>query len=350
MLRSYSNFSLYLRARHPNRFPLTISPFTMRKIFLFLCFCLGMSGTLSLFSQQIPLFFTHRNNANIVNPAMTGVPMVYENEKRVLEQINWIGGLSTRIQWTQFGENSPLTSTFRLMGKAGLGNNRRRARADKFMWLGGYVMTDRTGPTSVVLLGGNASYHVEVGRDAYFQVGLSIRMAQHKLDPNKLVNYETGDPVIDRNSQQTSSFVSPGWGVFYSNPYFYAGASMPQTVLQTPDTDQLQLSNHFYGVLGAYLPLPANDYTFLEPAVWVKSAQNFPLLVDVHLRLRSALTPGNEEYPMWVGFGYDTGKAAKVELGLSFEALQFNFVYSHYLSLGSSTGSAVEGGLSFMFN
>ena len=309
-------------------------------------------GTSLLVAQQIPLFFTHRNNANIVNPAMTGVPMVYENNKRVLEQINWIGGLSSRLQWTQFGDDSPFTNTFRLMGKASLGNNRRRARADKFMWLGGYVLTDRTGPTSMVLLGANASYHVEVSRDSYFQVGLSLRMAQSRLDPNKLVNYETGDPVIDRNSQETNSFVSPGWGVFYSNPYFYAGLSMPQTVLESsdPTTSSLQLSNHFYGVLGAYLPLPANDYTFIEPAIWVKNASNFPLLVDIHLRLRSALTPGNEEHPIWVGIGYDTGKAAKAELGLSFEALQFNFVYSHYLALGSSTGSAIEGGLSFMFN
>ena len=275
--------------------------------------------------------------------------MYIEYNKSQQDETNWIIGLSSRIQWSQLADNSPITNAIRVQRKFNIG---RAGTSGKSLWAGAYALSDKTGPTSMTMIGVNSSLHWDLTDGKFFQVGLSLRMNQHSLDRNKIKFHagQENDDLVAEVAATNSSYISPGWGIFYSSENFYIGASMPITAVQNTNSSILSLPNHIYGVIGGYFPLGGrNSNVLLEPFIWVKNVSEISTIVDANLRFRTELTgSGNYDHPVWVGIGWDSSNTLKGEIGLIYQSILLNFLYGHYLDVGGQFGSAFEGGLTLL--
>ena len=215
------------------------------------------------------------------------------------------------------------------------------------MWGSAFFMSDRTGPISLQTSGLNASMHYYLGGNNYIQVGLSMRLSQSSLDRDKLRIQDADDPVISDNFSN-EWFWNSGIGVFYTANSFYIGASIPNTVIQDRNNLSRGLSDHYYGVIGGYIPLGVGS-TYLEPSLWLRTSPDYPVYYNMGLRLRSELATSSEYgHPVWLGMGYDSVNAIHVELGFWYEKIKFNIISTHYLGNGATFGSGLEGGINLV--
>ncbi len=311
---------------------------------------IGIGSITTLQAQLFPLMYNTRDNAFIINPAMTGIPLLLERNTPPKLKTKTIAGISSRLQWTNFGEDSPITHYARIQHRL---QGRGRRNTGKSAWLGGYIVTDRTGPLRLNLYGVNASYHLYLSGQNYLHFGLSVRLATQNLDQNRIV--VNGDPfqdeVIANNLNNSNTFLSSGFGVFYSGEFFYAGISIPQTTFSSSENaDVLRLSNHFFANGGLYIPLTSiNRDTYIEPAIWIRTASEISALFDVSVKYRSILKKSTE-IPYWVGIGFDTNNSVRAELGGKIQKLKVNIIYNYYFGGLSDFGSGLEGGVSILLN
>ena len=312
----------------------------MRIVLLWLLLAMGLQ--IPLQAQLLPLFLNNRDHVSIINPAMTGIPLIFEQYKRPRDYAKTLVGLSTRLQFSKFGGNSPLTHVAKFSQKVDLGDS------DHFLWGSAFFMQDRTGPVSLLTTGINTSLHYYLGGNHYMQVGLSLRMTQSSLNQEKINAKDEIDPIITENFTN-EWFLNSGIGVLYSGPAFYVGGSMPNTVLQ--DRTQLSrvLSNHYYGVAGVYVPISGRS-TWLEPNVWIRYVQDFPTYYNASIRFRTAFEAGKSRYghPVWVGVGYDSIRALHIEFGFWFDKLKLTIISTQYPGKSNAFGSGIEGGINLV--
>lgn len=308
--------------------------------------CLILSLTwLALPAQLLPLMLNNRDNAAFVNPAMTGVPAKIELGKRPRDYISTMAGVSSRMQWTGFGTDGPFTNYAKISQRLSIDR-----RGEKFFWGGVFFMDDNTGLTSFTSAGINTSYHQYLGNDSYLHAGISIRFTQSTLGRGDIRARNVSDEVID--NFQSEWFLNSGIGVFYSSSLFYFGASLPNTVFRDPQSKLGTLSNHYYGTLGGYLHL-RDDEIYLEPSIWVRTADRLPFYYDLGLTVNFYIENSSRRASgsyhgkqVWAGVGYDAAKALRVEAGIYYEKVKFSFIYNHYLNNpGYALGSGLEGGL-----
>jgi len=287
----------------------------------------------------------NRDNAAFVNPAMTGVPTKLEIGKSARDYINTMVGASSRMQWTGFGEDGPFTNYAQISQRLSVDR-----RGEKFFWGGAFFMDDNTGLTSFTSAGINTSYHQYLGNDSYIHAGISLRYTQNSLNSSEVFARDQGDQLID--NYQSRWYLNSGIGLFYSSSLFYVGASLPNTVFRKPDTELALLSKHYYGVLGGYIHL-ADDDIYLEPSIWVRTADKLPLYYDLSLTVNFYIENSGRRASgsyhgkqVWAGLGYDAAKALRAEAGIYYEKVKISFIYNYYLNNpGFAFGSGLEGGI-----
>src|SRR5688572_21371737 len=124
---------------------------------MFSCFACAVSA------QQLQSSSMYDLQGVLHNPAMAGV--------------NKFGtvGVSYRKMWDGI-DGGPQTAT--LFGSAYLPSVK--------LGLGGYIYSDKTGPTKRTGLQMSYAYHVQVSTDATLSFGLEARMQQFSIDKAKL--------------------------------------------------------------------------------------------------------------------------------------------------------------------
>jgi len=115
----------------------------------------------------------------------------------------------------------------------------------------------------------------------------------------------TGDNSVTM-AENSRVLPNAGLGVYYENPDFYVGISMPHILENDLDlledvvsTDIQSLENrHLFGMAGLLVDI--NETVKLKPAIMVKYVKNAP--VDIDLNLTAIL-----KEDLWVGLSYRFG-------------------------------------------
>jgi len=233
--------------------------------------------SIPLFAQQTPLFTQYRENYSVVNPAM-------------------------------------LSSDYLLKG------NFIYAKSGVSIISGGYLLNDKTGPTS------NTGIYGKIGGvlsdDPYWggiAMGLSIGIQQFKVDASKFVQRQQGDLL----TLQDQSKISPdvGFGFYYykrfekgwfSEDIVYAGFSAPQILglniaFTEGDNDfDIRRQPHINLIAGYYKMLDGDK--FIEPSIWLRYVANAPLSLDVNFRY-------HVNKSIFFGFGGSIGRTFHFETG-----------------------------------
>jgi type IX secretion system PorP/SprF family membrane protein len=119
--------------------------------------------------------------------------------------------------------------------------------------IGGYLYSDKTGPTKRTGIQMSYAYHAAMKNGASFSVGLEARGQQFSYDKAKLQqSLGTNDPVL--NSAENRFKFDAGFGVAYTGKKLQIGASVSQLVQSKLDfytgnlntTEEGRLYRHYY--------------------------------------------------------------------------------------------------------
>lgn len=175
----------------------------MRQYIVLLTFIVGISATSK--AQQLQTSSLYDMQGIIHNPSMAGASgpgMV---------------GATYRSQWSRMS-GSPKTAT--VFGSFDL-------PAQK-IGLGGYIYSDKTGPTSRTGLTASFAKYIPMKNGGRFSLGIEARGEQFAIDRSKLSQTLGSDPAL--GSSDNKFKFDAGFGISYTSKKFQLGASVSQLI------------------------------------------------------------------------------------------------------------------------
>ena len=213
-------------------------------------------------AQQDPQYTQYMYNTMSVNPAYVGT--------RGHTTITALG----RTQWVGFG-GAPDTQTLSYdtpLNYNGLG-------------LGFNLVNDKIGPSHETYLDANVGYSIETGEEGNLAFGLKLGGRLLSLDWS-LGERAVNDPVfLDENNITNKFLATVGAGIYYYEPDWYVGISVPNFLNQEHYDEDLTVGQtavermHFFFIAGLVFDL-SDDIKF-KPAALAKVVTGAPLSVDV---------------------------------------------------------------------
>lgn len=287
---------------------------------LILLFLIG-SITQSI-AQQLPVFTQYREFHGIINPATL-------NSDYTNYEYNLSFGVSSRIQWSGL-EGAPRTSLVRgeyIFDNHGTG-----------LLVGGYILQDRTGPTSTTGVYGRIAGIISDG-DPYFgglSIGLNFGAAQFRIDASDIEFVDAGDFAGADNQYKIYPDVGAGiyfyrqldGGGIFDGDNVYVGLSVPQVFgLDLTFTNELgdfsvTKVQHYFGLIGLYKYF--SEDSFWEPSIWVKYVPGASVQVDFNSRVQWSRN-------FWLGAGIANNKNFHLETGFM---LGDNVGWDHNIKIG----------------
>lgn len=300
----------------------------MKKILGVLFLAVLFAGAVS--AQQRPQYTQYMINPYVLNPAVGGA----EN------YIDLRAGY--RTQWVNM-EASP--KTFYLSGHGPIAKARCVAKHTKnrtsgFHGVGGYILHDKTGPSSRIGTYASYAYHLMIGKETFASLGVMGGIQQYRLDGNSLhIVNNGGDAAVDGSNQLTVPDFSVGTWIYGRN--FYVGASMSQILhpelqfkFSGVNPDSIGKIAHHYFIMGGYKFSIDRQLAFI-PSIVFKGVSPAPLSVDLNAKLRyTAPSPrrGPSPYAVWAGLSYRHGDAVAGLVGLVWNEM-FDIGYSYDVTM-----------------
>ena len=160
---------------------------------------------------------------------------------------------------------------------------------DQKLGLGGYLYSDKTGPTSRTGLQLAVAKHIPVGDDGNFSLGIEGRFQQFSINKGELSSELGNDPAIGAANNRFKA--DAGFGMSYTNKKFQVGASVSQLLQSKLDFyegnlstgAQARLYRHYY-FHGSY-NWQTDAETVIRPNVLVIYLPNAPTEVQTGVRV-----------------------------------------------------------------
>lgn len=303
------------------------------KRFFSIAFLLTLFSVVAV-AQQRPQFTQYMMNSYLYNPAFTGA-YDYTDVK-----------VGYRNQWSGFADG-PKTfygSAHGSLGKKNSGElfslplrgaadeeiapadnvNRVQKNAGSKHGLGGYFLSDQTGPTSMV--GGYISYayHLPIGKTKTWNLSLGLTggLMQHAINTSEIDFFNNAGEVL-RDGSQTTLIPDLGAGLtLYSDKYYvgYSAYHLLQNELSYTDNfgSENKLNVHHFVNAGASFMLSEN--LDLLPSVLLKYVDPVDPSIEGGARLAYRKM-------FWVGGSYRSSAAASAMAGLNFGILGLAYSY-----------------------
>lgn len=272
----------------------------------------GLITLVSLVShaQQTPHYTQYLYNLQMLNPAYIG------------NRADLSISLASRWQWAGV-EGAPKTQTLSL-----------NTRLNNGLGLGATVFNDEIGLSKNTNVNIDASYTLILSEYDRLSLGLKAGIGFFN---NNLADGITPDNEVYTST--TGSYPNVGLGVYYYNPKFYAGLSLPY-LLKTPQFRELNSENAnslspntaVFITSGVYFNI-TEDVIF-KPSTLIKYRANLPLSVDFNANFlyKTILEAG-------VSYRYNDAMSAMFAIIIS-EKVRIGYAYDQTLtSLGSGLNS-----------
>jgi type IX secretion system PorP/SprF family membrane protein len=279
-----------------------------------------------VFAQQLPLFNNYLAHQSILNPAIINSDFFTREVKKTITG-------SYRKQWTE-QESAPATQTI---------NFDYNSDDKKLNYLtGGYIINDKTGPTSFTGLYGR--YGIVMSDDIQshgLSIGLNVGIVQYRLKSSDLKLKDADD--ITASTDRMQLYPDAGVGIQYygslgnrSNDKYFVGLSIPQLLGLNFDVGNvagkyaIQRIQHLY--LNASIIKYLSDESYLQPSVWVKTAPGTPINADINLQYQL-----NNSF--WFTTGGSTSGALHLDIGVSIfngesknSGMKIGYGYDYYFA------------------
>ena len=224
-----------------------------------------LSGTQSIFGQQLPLFSGYMFNTLEINPAYAG----FRDALNVTTVL--------RKQWTGF-KNAP-QSTF-LSVDMPISNKR--------VGVGLKLVDDRDEITKT--LGAQAVYSFKIPTGPYSTLAFGLQGGAYnsKTDYTKIDVIDLNDPSFSQNVNTTR--LNFGTGIFFNTDEFYASLSSPNLVRNNLNKannagafNDLKQNMHIYFTSGYVFEISSD--LLIKPSFLVRGVVGSPLSYDINTNL-----------------------------------------------------------------
>jgi type IX secretion system PorP/SprF family membrane protein len=252
-------------------------------------------------AQQDPLFSQYMFNKLAVNPAYAG------------SRNSLTGDVIYRYQWVNI-PGAPKT----------LSASVHSPLYNPHIGLGLNVYNDVIGAT--VNQGALATFAYRIiFPESKLSFGLQLGVKYSDINWTKINPYDTEDPLY-KAQMKNKAVPDANFGIYYYSNKFYLGLSSKQlfqnqmgVVTVDGKNQYTKLLRHFYGMVGAALPL--SDRLIFRPSILAKFVQNAPPQMDLNFSLLL-------EEAFLVGISYRTEKAMSLmtEFYLS-KSLRIGYAY-----------------------
>lgn len=282
----------------------------------------GMYGT---FAQQLTNSTQYLVNPYALSPALAGCTGYSE------------AFLNYRNDWTRI-DDSPRT-----FSANGFGNVYKEK-----MWVGGEIMSDKTGVLSVFRANISFTYKLQVENNQYLYFGIWNTFYQASVNTGNAIGIDPNDPVIQNNSKLNSSAVNAGFGINYSWANLNIGFSIPALFGLNDEYDTL--SSYKYRVQRQFRFYTSYLFEFddewqLQTYGVVRKTANEPVDIEI-----SAMVIYMRRF--WSGMLYRNGGALALNIGGHiYKGMVFN--YSYEIGLGNinkGSGGSHEITIGYRFN
>lgn len=260
----------------------------------FLLAIMVLLGFTNVKAQQLPMFTQYMFNDYIINPAIAGTHD-YDQVKT-----------NYRYQWIGI-KDGPKTYLLSYYGPH---------KTQPMGW-GGYIFSDKTGPTKRTGVYGSYAYNIEVTGDIRVSAGIFVGMVQYDFDLSAMEFDDESDPVLLHGNNYRKTIPDASFGVYVYSSQFTGGVSMNQLLsnkIQMTDTivnkDAIgKLKNHIY-LHGSY-NYNINREFDLKPTLLLKTMLGVPPQLDISVRTVY-------QKMAWLGFAWRTSDAVSVLLGYNY--------------------------------
>ncbi|HEX6192366.1 MAG TPA: type IX secretion system membrane protein PorP/SprF [Chitinophagaceae bacterium] len=236
-------------------------------------------------------------------------------------------GATYRTQWSGISGN-PRTATV-------FGSFKLPAQQ---IGLGGYVYTDKTGPTKRTGVQLAFAKHITMKNEGIFSLGIEARGIQFSLDREKLGQTLGSDPAL--GNTDTRFKFDAGFGISYTGKKLQLGASASQLIQSKLDfyngnltpTEVGRLYRHYF-FHGSYKWYPDAN-TSITPNFLVIYLPNAPTECQVGARVEHSEV-------FWWGVGYRVKQSFILSAGLK---LHKKFTFGYSFDIYDKPVSSFDGG------
>jgi len=264
-------------------------------------------------AQQRPQYTQYMFSGLVINPAYAGAD----------------GPLSAtlldRRQWTGI-EGAPKTQTLTL----------HTLNKKKRVGLGLLITNDKIGIHQNLTAAGDYAYHIQVGAQSFFSMGLQAGIFHVRSNYGSLVTAGNPDPKLN-NYMINRVFFDMGAGVYFRSPRFHMGISAPELLPKknsVNDTTSVSFKSvNIFTFLKYRMPL--GRLWAAEPALLIKHFSNVPLSAEgTFTFIYKDVITGGVAYRMNESIGYLLKLRATPQL-------QFGYAYDNPIGNASqlSNGS-----------
>jgi type IX secretion system PorP/SprF family membrane protein len=238
---------------------------------------------------------------------------VFHNPSTAGTQATNMVGVTYRTQWSNIS-GAPRTAT--VFGSIGL--------PSKNIGLGGYLYSDKTGPTSRTGIQLAFAKHIPMANGGIFSLGIEARGTQMSIDRAKLQESLGADPALGTSDNDFK--FDAGFGISYTGKKLQLGASASQLIQSKLDyytgnldrNEEGRLYRHYY-FHGSY-KLVNDGSTTVTPNFLVIYLPNAPTEYQVGARVE-------HEEIFWWGLGYRASQSFMLSAGVNLNK-KFTIGYS----------------------
>ncbi|NLA24352.1 MAG: PorP/SprF family type IX secretion system membrane protein [Bacteroidales bacterium] len=282
-----------------------------RLIFIFIIF-VALLGNIK--AQQIPQLSFKHQNLILNNPAAVGSSV--NNNLVVLHREQWVGF-----------EHAPSTSFISYNQSIGGRNG-----------VGGYIISDRTFPTSRFIINAAYAYIIEMN-EVSLSFGLSALVMQYKFKSSDLTYRDLLDPSLEFNADQKWR-PEANAGVMLYNSKFYVALSSSQMIQSDfkPYSSGLEglIENSRHFILSGQYDIAFNEHT-ISPGLYASYVKSSPFVVDASVQY-------NFNNSFYASAGYRLGDAVNMTLGYRYDRFFLGYSFdliASSLRLASSSSHEV---------
>lgn len=320
------------------------NPNIMKKHIFILTLIVWQSYTIkSVFAQQRPQFTHFMLNNYLYNPAVTGINDFTNIQAGFRRQWTGIPGSPTTTYIAVNGKLSSIEPAHTLPVRGRLANQFNTARTGQSRGeehgLGGYFLSDQTGPTGFNSAYISYAYHMPLANKLRFSVGATAGLSQFYLNTSKLG--DINDAAVGAGTAQKLNPDMALGAMLYNDRFFlgYSAVQIFRNRLKLLDSDQEvgRLAVHHFTNFGAKFKL--SEDVSVVPSLLVKYMTDAPISIDVNARV-------NFQDLLWVGASYRNEDSFSALLGINFTpsiflGYSYDFLTSNLSGIGGASHEIV---------
>lgn len=290
---------------------------------------LVFSCVLKVSSSQDPLYTQFMTNPFLINPAIAGTYPYYQ----IIT--------NSRLQWVGFTD-APITNVISMYGPT----------INQPMGLGGYIMHDATGLTSMTTIMGTYAYNYGIAEDLKISMGLALGVYQYRIDGSGTTEFY--DPVY-YGQTLTSWGPDATLGIYLYSSTYHAGICINNLLGnklklgQDTITNLSKLKQHYY-LHGGYKYLVNREFA-IEPTVIIRKVISTPFQVDFNVRVWYGKRQWDRT-KIWGGLSFRSQDAVTIMAGFTYQRkIEIGYSYDFGINkLRPYNGGSHELMLGFKFN